>query len=130
MTASGTLFVGQTDYPLIHGNRIITAGGKITAATINVYSTNGVGAVLGNYAPIPIEATTSASFGTGTYVYPELAEGCKDPIGGVIFTAPNITGHEYVKLDPAADENMWRLVPTQTTISLWRRSNTTVVIVR
>jgi len=124
-----TIEVGRTVRPRDIGNRLITAGGKITADTITVAFTNGIGAVLGDYEPVPIEATLAATLGDCTYVYPDFVKGSA-AIGGVIFQAPTITGYEHVILDPNADDQIWRLKSTETTISLWHRNLTTMMIVR
>ncbi len=101
-----------------HGNRIITAGGRITAKTITVAAGNGIGAVLGEGATVPVEATQSATFAAGTFVYPEIAGvNARSGIGGVIFTAPLITDNGLA-LDPNADPLRWRLIKTPTSISL------------
>jgi len=130
VTASGTIHVGQTGYEGVHGNRIITAGGKIKADNIYVASTNGIGAVLGGYEPVPIEATVKATFEADTYVYPSVTEYGREHIGGVIFTAPEIEGWEHVEIAPdIANPERWRLFKSPTEISLFRR-NPTVITVR
>jgi hypothetical protein len=111
------------------GNRIVMAGGRISAKTLDVKAGNGIAAVLGSEAPVPAEFTTSAAFEAGTYVWPELADGVRHDVGGVILTAPAITDGG-LGLAPEADPAYWRLVKTPTTISLYFRQPTTVIVIR
>lgn len=111
------------------GNRIVMAGGLIAAKTLAVKTGNGIGAELGLDAPVPATFETSATFEAGTYVWPELAEGVRDGVGGVILTAPTIVDGG-LELSPDADPALWHLVTTDTTIALYHHPPTTLMIVR
>ncbi len=110
-----------------HGNRLITAGGKITAKTITVATGNGIGAVLGTYEPVPITATQSAVFEQGTFVYPERANRAVPVTGGIIFTAPSITDNG-LELAPVTDRSSWHLVKTPTSIALFHTPRTLFIV--
>lgn len=112
------------------GNRIVMVGGRIAAQTLNVKTGNGISAVLGDEAPVPAQFTTSAVFEAGTYVWPALADGRRDGVGGVILTAPAIVGGGGLELSPEVDPALWRLVKTSTSLSLYGRKPALVVIVR
>jgi hypothetical protein len=92
------------------GNRIIAAGGKITALrAIVVAAGNGIGAELGDSEPVPIEALQSATFEAGAFVYPALAADSSVGVGGVIFTAPSIIDNGLA-FDPNAAPAIWRSI--------------------
>jgi hypothetical protein len=110
------------------GNRIVMAGGRIAAKTLNVKTGNGISAVLDHTAPVPATFETRATFEAGTTVWPLLADGVHDGAGGVILTAPEIID-DGLELSPDADP-AWRLVKTPTSIALTFNEPRTVITVR
>ncbi|MGI5869648.1 MAG: hypothetical protein ACOX9C_09435 [Kiritimatiellia bacterium] len=82
------------------GNRIVMAGGRIAAKTLNVKTGNGISAVLDHTAPVPATFETRATFEAGTTVWPLLADGVHDGAGGAFCAVCFADGVDVVDGNP------------------------------